>query len=254
MAYLLDLAVILIFAATIFVGYKRGFVKSVIGVVGLLLAIVLAFTISGAAANGIYSAFVQKPSEQAIESAISGQVGTLSIEDNLTAAIDAMPSLVKNLMTHNGLTAEKLAQKIGGGTQNTAQAIAVAVTDTVVRPVMTLFIRFIAFIVLFVALQIAVVFVGRLISKLVRHTPLKGANAALGAVLGAVKGLVWVLLAVMLMQAIAGFVTSEDALISQKSISETTVVRFVADHNPLFSDTNTLVEQFNDLLSITTNF
>ena len=210
---------------------------------------VLAFSISGAVAGGIYSSFVQKKSEKAIETAISDKVGASSIEDNITAAMDTMPNLVKDLIADKGVTAQALAQKIGGGAQNTANAIAVAVTDTVVKPVMTLFIRFVAFIVLFILLQFAVTFIGKLIAGLLRHTPLKGADSLLGALLGAVKGILWVLFAVMLMQAIAGF-TAEDALISRKSISETKVVSFVADHNPLFSNSNTLIEQFNDLLDI----
>lgn len=253
MAYLLDLAVILIFAAAVFVGFKRGFIKSMIGVVGFLAAMVLAFSISGAVAGGIYSSFVQKKSEKAIETAISDKVGASSIEDNITAAMDTMPNLVKDLIADKGLTAQALAEKIGDGTQNTANAIAVAVTDTVVKPVMTLFIRFVACIVLFILLQFAVTFIGKFIAGLLRHTPLKGADSLLGALLGAVKGVLWVLFAVMLMQAIAGF-TAEDALISQKSISETKVVSFVADHNPLFSNSNTLIEQFNDLLNTATNF
>ena len=47
MAYILDIAVILIFVLAIFIGYRRGFVKSIIRLVGCLLALVIAGTLSG---------------------------------------------------------------------------------------------------------------------------------------------------------------------------------------------------------------
>lgn len=58
MAYILDIAVILIFALAIFIGYRRGFVKSIIRLVGCLLALVIAGTLSGTIAGGIYDGFL----------------------------------------------------------------------------------------------------------------------------------------------------------------------------------------------------
>lgn len=58
MAYILDIAVILIFVLAIFIGYRRGFVKSIIRLVGCLLALVIAGTLSGTIAGGIYDGFL----------------------------------------------------------------------------------------------------------------------------------------------------------------------------------------------------
>ena len=130
--------------------------------------------------------------------------------------------------------------------QNTGEQIAMAVTENVVRPAMTLLIRSIAFIVLFIALMFVLKIVGRILGKIVKHSPFRGPDKLLGGVLGAIKGLLWVLLVVTIMQAIAGF-TADDALISKKSIDETTVVSAIAEINPIYSDNNMVITEFNNL-------
>lgn len=42
MAYMLDIAVILILLLAVYIGYRRGFVKAVIKLVGCVLAVVIA--------------------------------------------------------------------------------------------------------------------------------------------------------------------------------------------------------------------
>ncbi len=250
MAYVLDLAVILIFVLTVIRGYKIGFVDSVISFVGMVAAVILAFSLSGPIANGIYSAFVQKPTETAIETSINevaGDMGANSLTENLQTAQDALPGFVKTLMEKNGVSLTTLADNVEGGIENSAQAIAATVTEQVVKPVITLLIRCIIGIILLVVLMIVAGLLVKVVSKVIRITPLKTVDGVLGAVLGALKGLLWVLLVVTIMQMIAGF-TSEDAVISKKAIEESIVVSRVADINPIYSDNNILIVEFNKLM------
>lgn len=252
MAYVLDLAVILIFVLTIIRGYKIGFVDSVISFVGMIVAVVLAFTLSGPIANGIYSAFVQKPTENAIVTSIDevtgeNEAGANSLTENLQAAQESLPGFVKSLMEKNSISLTEIAENVEGGIENTAKAIAETVTEQVVKPVVTLLIRCIVGVVLLIALLIGASLLVKVVSKVLRITPLKKLDGILGAVLGALKGLLWVLLVVTIMQMIAGF-TAEDAVISKKAIEESIVVSRVADINPIYSDKNVLIVEFNELM------
>ncbi len=251
MAYVLDLAVILIFVLTVIRGYKIGFVDSIISFVGMVAAVILAFTLSAPVADGIYNGVVQAPTVATIESSINEvaqTAGVGSLETNLQAAEQALPDFVKSLMDKNDISLAELAKNVEGGIENSAHSIAVSVTEQVVKPIVTLLIRCIVGIVLFVVLLIVVGLLAKVISKVIRVSPLKKLNGTLGAVLGALKGLLWVLLVVTIMQMVAGF-TSEDAIISNKAIQESIVVSKIADINPVYSGNNVLVVEFNKLMN-----
>ena len=249
MSWILDVVVVVIFALTVLAGFKNGFIDSVIGFVGLLAALVVAFFASGAVADGVYTAFVEKPVQTAIVETIEeAAAGTgASLQENLQKAEEALPGFVKSLMEKNEVSLTALADKAETGVQNTGEQIAAAVTDKVVRPAMTMLIRCIAFIVLFIVLMILCSLLGKIIGKIIKHSPFKGPDKLLGGVLGAVKGFLWVLLAVTVMQMIAGF-TADDALISKKSIEESAVVKVIAEINPIYSDNNIVINEFNKLL------
>jgi len=248
MSWILDIVVIVIFALTVLAGLKNGFIDSVIGFVGLLAALVVAFLASSVVADGVYTAFVEKPVQSAIVETIEDAAADTgaSMQEKLQKAEEALPGFVKSLMEKNGVSLTSLADKAETGVQNTGEQIAVAITEKVVRPAMTLLIRCIAFILLFVVLMILCGFLGKIIGKIIKHSPFKGPDKLLGGVLGAVKGALWVLLVVTVMQMTAGF-TADDALISKKSIEDSTVVGWVADVNPIYSENNIIIKEFNNL-------
>ncbi len=248
MSWILDVAVVAIFVLTVLAGFRKGFLDSVIGFVGLLAALVVAFFASGIVADSVYAACIEKPVQTAIVESIDGVASDAgaSLQENLQKAEEALPKFVKSLMEKNEVSLVSLADKAETGVQNTGEQIATTVTENVVRPAMTLLIRCIAFIILFIVLTFVCAFLGKIIGKIIKHSPFKGPDKLLGGVLGAVKGLLWVLLAVTVMQMIAGF-TADDALISKKSIDETTVVKAITEINPIYSDNNIVITEFNNL-------
>ncbi len=247
MAYVLDIAVILIVVATVFAGYRHGFLKSVIGVVGLLASLLLAFFVSGMVADWVYTGIIQPKTEEAIATGIEESIGTAaSVEEGLQVAVEYIPGVVRNFMEDEGLSSESLAQQVDQTTGDTAKAVAVTVTDKVVRPVMILVVRSVSFLILFVVLLIVTGLLGKLLGGILKHTPLKGLNSLLGALLGLLKSVMWVLFLVTLVQMIAHF-SSDSAFISQKTIEDTTLVEAIADINPLVTTRDALMSQLNDL-------
>ena len=247
MAYVLDIAVILIVVVTVIAGYRHGFLKSVIGVVGLLASLLLAYFASGMISDWVYTGIIQRKTEQAITTGIGDSIGAAaSVEDGLRAAVEHLPGVVQSFMEEEGLSPESLAQQVDQKTEDTAKAIAVTLTDSVVRPVMTLVVRSVAFLLLFVVLLIVTGILGKLLGGILKRTPLKGLNSLLGALLGLLKSVLWVLFLVTVVQMIAHF-SSESALISQKTIEDTTIVEAIADVNPLVTTRDSLMSQLNEL-------
>ncbi len=249
MTYVLDIVVLVIFVAAVFLGFKRGFLKSVIGVVGFLAALMVAFTFSETLTPWAYDTFVKSSTETAILTAIekSASDTSASLEQNLQKAEQELPALVKSMMEKSGVSLTDLSSKMEGGIENTASAIAQTITEQVVKPVMFLLIRCILFFALLVLARIVVKIVEKILGGIIKHTPLRATDKLLGLLLGAVKGLLWMLLAVTIMQFIAGF-TAQSALISEQSIENSAIVSKIAELNPIYSDNNVIVEQLNDLL------
>ena len=100
MSWILDIVVVAVFVLTVLAGFRKGFLDSVIGFVGLFVALVMAFFASGLVADGVYTAFIEKPVQNAIVEKIdeaAAQTGA-SLQTNLQSAEEALPKFVQSLM------------------------------------------------------------------------------------------------------------------------------------------------------------
>lgn len=244
MGYVLDAVVILLFVCMILRGRKIGFMKSILGLAGVIAALVLAFTLSKPLAKGIYGAFVQDSIVSGIQTAVD-DVGT-SVDGNLQAAQEALPSFVQSLMEKSNFSLSDITVD-SAGAQTAGESVATAVEQQVVQPIVTLLLRYVVGIILLLVLLVVAGILTRLISKIVRVTPLKSLDGLLGGVLGAVKGVIFVLVLVTAVQIIAGF-TAADALISADTIEQSLLFGWLADHNPVFAAGESILTQAKELL------
>ena len=141
MAYILDIAVILIFVLAIFIGYRRGFVKSIIRLVGCLLALVIAGTLSGTIAGGIYDGFLAGKVKEQIVTHIPA-ADTASIKTGLHDAIEQMPGFVKNALDAYDLgSPDAIVDSLGDTLSGNVDAVAQTISDKVIRPVAVLLLQ-----------------------------------------------------------------------------------------------------------------
>lgn len=245
MAYVLDLVVILIFAFMVFRGYKAGLIKTVIGLVGMILAVGLAVALSAPIANGVYDGYVREPVEGAITESIKGISneisGDASLDQMLLAAQDDMPAYVTSLLESHDISLADFAQDVEGDIAKTAPTVAAKVTEQVVKPIVLTVVRSIVGTVLAIVLLIAVALLARIVSKMVRVTPLNKVNAIGGAVCGALKGALWMLIAVTIIQIIVSF-ASADAAINSKTLEDSLIVDLIADVNPIYNQGSAMLK------------
>lgn len=133
MAYILDIAVILIFALAIFIGYRRGFVKSLSGW-SAALALLIAGTLSGTIAGGIYDGFLAGKVKEQIVTHIPA-ADTASIKTGLHDAIEQMPGFVKNALDAYDLgSPDAIVDSLGDTLNGNVDAVAQTISDKVIRP------------------------------------------------------------------------------------------------------------------------
>lgn len=232
MAYILDGAVILIFILAIIIGCHRGFMKSVVQLVGCILAVLLANMLSPLVAGGLFDSFA---SEQ-LQTTLSSNMATVepeAVTGGIGKVLDKLPQPVVHALEAYGLgTPEDMLQKVQDSLTGGKDAVAEAVVVGVIRPVAVSLLRALCFAILFILFMIAVFIIARIIGRVFRLPLLKQMDGLLGAVIGAAEGILLIFVAVTVVQLIAAS-SSPDKWISPQDIKSSMIVSRVAENNPL---------------------
>ena len=83
MSIILDLAILVIVILAIFIGYKRGFIRTVINLIGYIAAAFLAHVVSLPISQFIFNTFLRSKSVELIQNAITKQTGEQSVNNTI---------------------------------------------------------------------------------------------------------------------------------------------------------------------------
>jgi uncharacterized membrane protein required for colicin V production len=232
MAYILDGLVIIIFMLAIWMGYRRGFFKSIIQLVGCVAAALIASGLSTPVASGVYDQFISKSVQNQIESRIE-EASSETVETALGGVLDDLPDSVSNVLAMFDIgSGEKLKDRIQGSLDGTAAQIARAIEDKVIRPAAVSLLKIVIFFVLFIILLILVGIAASIVGKVFKLPILRQTDGLLGAVLGAAQGVVLVLAVVSVISLIAS-ASKPDGKITRAAVNDTLIVKSVEKINPI---------------------
>ncbi len=235
MTYLLDAVVILIFLLAVFVGYKRGFIKTVTGVVAFAAALIMVALVASPVASWFYDATVEPSITATVDEKLAA--AEESIAAPLDTAFDALPTTVKNLLAQTGVTGAdglEIAPKEEGDTL--ASTIVGAV-----RPVLLPLVEAVCSLILFLLTFVLVLLLLKVLDVVARLPLLRQLNKALGVVGGVVSGALWALFAVSVIQVIAAL-GSPDCMINLAVVNDTTVVSSLMAINPFAGTLAALIQ------------
>lgn len=237
MAYLLDGVLILLFVLAIWLGHKRGFIKTVTGVVAFIAAVAVASLLSGPVAQFVYDNTVEPTVVETIDSYTAAATG--SLESGVDEALSSLPGFVTNLLANGGIAsgADVLA-KVG----NTADAAALGqnIADNVVEPLVIPLLKMIATLILFILAYILASLLLRVLNVVAKLPLLKQVNKSLGTVAGVLSGALWVLFAVSVLQVVAA-VAGSDFVINPALLADTIVTNWLIGINPLGGMLNEII-------------
>lgn len=189
MSIALDIILIVIFAAFVLTAAKKGFVKTLLELVAVAAALVLAYQFSPVVAQGAYDGFVKESMITSIEEQIDENFNTSTAAKKAEVTLEALPDFMVSLASSAGVEINDIKAKIASekfSSQNIATELVEKVAEPIVIGAMTIVIFMILAIILIFALKV----VAHLISKLF-DVPLIGtANKILGGALGACKGVI----------------------------------------------------------------
>lgn len=236
MSIILDVAVLVILFLAIFIGYKRGFIRTIINLIGYIAAAILAHLVSLPISQFIFNTFLRSKSVELIQNAISEHAGGQSVTELINTAFAAIPEKINTLAASYIGSMEEIKNNLIQSTPTTAE-IAENVVDKVVAPISTMIIQTLAFIVLFIVFCIAVKLITKAL-KIIDKIPLIGsANAALGAVIGIVQAVVFLLIFTIVIAMIINLSGNQLEAINNSVIDQSYVFKIIYEYNPLLSST-----------------
>lgn len=202
MIYLFDVLMVALVVLCVWLGWHRGFVRTVGGLVALIAAVLVSAVFSGPIAKAIYANTVEPKVMEVLETHVEGQI--LPDAAQLDAALERMPELVSSMLNNSGLGsgAEVLAKIDFVRADETAAA---GIARQVITPVVLPLIRTLCSVVLFALAYVLALLAARALNVMTKLPLIKQANRLLGLFGGAITGVLWMLFAIRLLYSVAAF-------------------------------------------------
>ena len=214
MSFILDLIILAIIVICVLISARKGFVKTIIGIAGLVLAVVLAITLSTPLANFTYDKIVEPAVTGTIENAISNVTDKAEniVKENV---YESLPGFVQNNIDLSEF-------EISAG-ENAAAAI----TESAVKPVALSLLKAVFSLILFVILSFVVRILSKILNSIFSFSILGKANKLLGGALGAVQGVVFALIFILITNVLISL-TGGFFIFTQESIDSSFIFSLVS--------------------------
>lgn len=247
MNILLDILLILILAFSIFAAVKKGFVKSVIGLAGIILAVIIAVSLSPKLGAAIDKGIVKPMIRESIVNTFSKTLANETEEklDEETKLTDTKingilndsnsPQFVKDMLHTLNLSVENAREELtesltGPKAQATVGNFVEKLIDKsgISRMISNAIAFIIIFIVIIILTKVAEIFAG----ALTKLPILKQSDKLLGVIVGLVKGLIAVFVFCLVVRGFSGLLTPADTTFEEGVLNKTIVFKLFYNFNP----------------------
>lgn len=182
MSFLLDVILIALCLAIVILATKRGFVRSLLGLVSKIVAIIVAYTFTPALSNFIKTKYILDSLVGNIQTTLRQYV-FVNGEYDFSGLTENIPEGVSNLLSRYNVTPEKLSESIGSAQSGGEEALK-SVSRAIADPVASMISTAIAFIVIFFAACLVLWIVTSVINLAFKLPVLSTANTVMGFVFG----------------------------------------------------------------------
>ena len=189
MNIILDLIVVGILVATVIIGFKRGFIKSLMGLVSGILALVIAFLFSPALARVVDDHLIRPVMVSAVEEKI---VSSDPTDGDLLDFLKNAPEDLNQFFSSIGVDLSRLDSYLPEGEEQEGEGegVLTTVSESLAAPLSNMISTVIAFVVVYLTALILLKIVTALLDGLFKLPILRIPNKLLGAAIGALTGVI----------------------------------------------------------------
>lgn len=188
---IIDVIVVLIFAVAIYTAFKRGFLRSIVMLVGCVASLVLASKLSQTISVYIYEQFMYEKIVISVNEAIAQSVENIDISAIVSAIENAIPSGILNIFGGSSAIQNAINSSTGTVTAGTGEAI----TQGIVTPIILPLLQTILCVILFLLLMVLVKLIAGIFKGFYAIPIIGPINSFLGGIIGLVQGgvIIWIL-------------------------------------------------------------
>ncbi|MBO4734749.1 MAG: CvpA family protein [Clostridia bacterium] len=180
---ILDLIIVAIMALCVFFSAKRGFVRTLLEIVGFVAAFVIAFTVSSPLADMTYDNIIGPSIISSVEDA-TGNLGS-DVSDQVW---NTLPSIIRKNSEKFGIKKDTFTDKVQSYVSMNTEDHAEKISKNVTKPVVVKLVGAIYSVVIVILLIFLSKFLARVINKLFSFSLVGKVNAILGGAVGLLKG------------------------------------------------------------------
>ena len=228
MGILLDIGFVIIILLAVVFGYKRGFFKSIAGLIGAIIAIFLAWVLGGLIATAMYQGIFRGMLIDNISGVLS-QDALASIPEKAAQVVANLPGFLSNTLSSRGITSTHIENSLSSAGDNAAPA-----TADLISPAVIWLLQLLLTVVLFFILLVFVRLLIKLLGNVLRLPVLRQVDGLLGGVFGIFRGVVYIFLACVLLQLIMP-ITGSSADAMKNVLDSSFVYQFIFFNNPITS-------------------
>ncbi len=226
MSYILDAIVILIVLFFVIVSAKKGFVRTLIEVVGFVAAIIIAFTVSTPIAEVTYDNFVYPSIAESVE-----ETG----KNNINEAADAIWEKLPKYITENsffGVSKDNVTSSAEDEFENQSDNIAESISDKMIKPAVVKLISVLVSFVLVIILLFVSKILAKYVNKLFTFSIVGDINKILGGALGIVKGAAIATIFCLVISIVLSFTKDGFFIFNYDTINSSYLFKFLMGFSP----------------------
>lgn len=211
MEYIIDIILAALLAVCLIVGWKRGFVKSLMDLASNLIAFILARVVSVQLAPQIFAQYFEQRAYSSLNRELASAGNSASSQ--VQSALDSIPESLNGFLGMLGVDKKSMASALSQKLEESGADIAEVLMNNIVSPVLTAIIKLLVFVAVFVLAVLVLKIATLLLDKLTELPAVKQANEIFGLLFGAVKGVIVIAVACFALELVAG-VIGNDSLTS----------------------------------------
>lgn len=236
LSLILDIILVAVFAAFVFAAVKKGFIRTLLELVAVVAALVLAYQFSPVMSQAVFDGMLEKNITSSIETQIGDNFDATTAAKKAETALDAIPDFAVSLAETAGVNIDNIKNNISAE-KLSAENVAKELVEKIAEPIVTGALTIIFFVLLSCVLIIILRIAAAKIAKLFK-VPLVGTvDKLLGAVLGICRGLVVLVLICTVLEFL--FANGNGELAA--AVKNSTVMEILDNINPFI---NSLKELF----------
>ncbi len=232
---ILDIVTAALILLCVYCGFKRGFIKSTVRLIGCLAAVVAAAILAPLVADAVYEHVFKATLVSLVDEQISAELvsSAASLQAQLDSVLGGLPEIIRSALSMYGIDGAQDISGVAGQDAVATEQLTTVVMDQIVSPVCVMLLRVIAFLILFILLFFAVKGLGGLLDKIFASLPLiKQVNGLLGGAIGLAEGVLIVFILCLGLRMYMTF-AGADSVVTMTDIDDAKLLGWLMEHNPI---------------------